>query len=80
MFFIILGAAVTISSPHFYQSDPGFRKKFDGISDPNLTPERYETYMLVEKYTGAALSLHKRLQVSEITSNISIMMESKISI
>ena len=36
---------------------------FDGISDPELTPEAYETYMLVEPYTGAALSLHKRLQV-----------------
>ena len=59
----ILGAAVTISSPHFYNSDPGLRKKFDGISNPDLNPERYETYMLVEPYTGAALSLHKRLQV-----------------
>jgi len=56
------GAAVTISSPHFYQSDPRLWMAFDGISDPDLNPERYETYMYVEKYTGAALSLHKRIQ------------------
>ena len=36
---------------------------FDGMSDPDLTPEKYETYSYIEPYTGAALSLHKRLQV-----------------
>lgn len=56
------GASVTISSPHFYQSDDKFWKMFDGMSDPNDNPSKYETYILIEPYTGAALSLHKRLQ------------------
>ena len=57
------GSTVTISSPHFYQSDDALWQMFDGISDPKETPEKYETYMYVEPYTGAALSLHKRIQV-----------------
>ena len=59
-----IGAAVTISSPHFYQSDPSLWQMFDGMSDPDATPDKYETYMYVEPYTGAALSQHKRLQVN----------------
>lgn len=56
------GAAVTISSPHFYQSDPALWQMFENMSNPDETPEKYETFMYVEPYTGAALSLHKRLQ------------------
>ena len=63
------GSTVTISSPHFYQSDDALWQMFDGISDPKETPEKYETYMYVEPYTGAALSLHKRIQVGNIRFN-----------
>ena len=52
-----------ISQPHFYQGDDKLRRVFDGISDPMLDPSRYETYILVEPYTGAALSAHARMQV-----------------
>ena len=65
-----LGASVTISSPYFYQSDPKLRSVFEDMPDPEKTPEKYETYMLVETYTGAALSLHKRLQVGLDTRKI----------
>ena len=63
-----IGSTVTISSPHFYQSDDALWEMFDGISDPKQSPEKYETYMYVEPYTGAALSLHKRIQVWKIYS------------
>ena len=42
---------------------------FDGISDPNEKPESYETYMYIEPFTGAALSLHKRIQVDKNDSS-----------
>merc|ERR1712080_394644 len=54
--------SVVISSPHFYNSNDTLWQMFDGMSDPKLTPEKYETYSYIEPYTGAALSLHKRLQ------------------
>ena len=52
-----------ISQPHFYQGEVKLWKMFDGMSDPMLAPERYETYSLVEPYTGVSLSTHARLQV-----------------
>ena len=52
-----------ISQPHFYQGEDKLWKMFDGMSDPMLDPARYETYSLVEPYTGASLSTHARLQV-----------------
>ena len=54
---------MVISQPHFYQGEDKLWKAFDGISDPMLNPSRYETYILVEPYTGAALSAHARMQV-----------------
>ena len=39
---------------------------FDGITDPMLHPDRYETYILVEPHTGASLSGHARMQVHSI--------------
>ena len=36
---------------------------FDGMTDPMLHPDRYETYILVEPHTGASLSGHARMQV-----------------
>lgn len=52
-----------ISQPHFYQADENLWRMFDGITDPMLAPERYETYVLVEPHTGASLSGHARMQV-----------------
>ena len=67
--YLDIGSTVTISSPHFYQSDDALWQMFDGISDPKEKPESYETYMYIEPFTGAALSLHKRIQVDKNDSS-----------
>ena len=61
--YLILGGAVVVSQPHFYQGEEKLWKMVDGMSNPALNTSRYETFSYIEPYTGVSLKAHARLQV-----------------
>ncbi|UYV72752.1 scav-3 [Cordylochernes scorpioides] len=60
-------APAYLSAPHFYQADPSYLEKIDGLKpDPNL----HEFFMDIEPYTGIAVGISAKFQANLYLSRI----------
>jgi len=58
-----LSVPIFLSKPNFYQADPYYANKIEGMQQPN-DPDNYDIIIEIEPWTGSTMEAHQRFQIN----------------